>query len=259
MVKEHYNEALTLFPKDRIVGVYLQGSQNYGLAIETSDVDTKCILVPSFQDVVMNRKPISHTHVKENNEHIDLKDIRLYMQCFKKQNLNFLEILFTQYKIVNQLYEDEWNRLVEAREEVARYCPYRAVKSMYGIALEKYHALEHEYPSKIEVLKQYGYDPKQLHHLLRVEDYLERYINGEQYEKCLRPLDPEYLKSVKKGLYNLDDARIIANSVMAHIEQLMKDYCDKNKCSYDVKVKELLDDVAYQIMKISVKEEIEND
>lgn len=30
-VQEHYNEALESFPKDRIVGIFYQGSGNYGL------------------------------------------------------------------------------------------------------------------------------------------------------------------------------------------------------------------------------------
>ena len=30
-VQEHFEEALEYFPEDRIVGIFLQGSQNYGL------------------------------------------------------------------------------------------------------------------------------------------------------------------------------------------------------------------------------------
>ena len=41
MVQEHYNEALESFPKDRIVGIFYQGSGNYDLDYEGSDVDTK--------------------------------------------------------------------------------------------------------------------------------------------------------------------------------------------------------------------------
>lgn len=50
-VLEHYDEAKTLFPEDRIVGIFLQGSQNYGLDLPTSDVDTKLIVVPTFQEL----------------------------------------------------------------------------------------------------------------------------------------------------------------------------------------------------------------
>lgn len=156
----HSVESELYFPSDKIVGIFLQGSQNYGLDIETSDVDTKLIVVPTFEEIAMNKKPVSTTHVRANEEHIDFKDIRLYMDTFKKQNLNFLEILFTDYKIVYPMYKKEWDRLIVAREKIARMNPYRAVKSMKGIAMEKFHALKHEYPSKVEVLARYGYDPK---------------------------------------------------------------------------------------------------
>ena len=77
-----------------VFGVYLQGSQNYHLAYENSDIDTKAIVLPSFDDIVFNRQPISTTLILETNEHLDVKDIRLMFQNFKKQNINFLEILF---------------------------------------------------------------------------------------------------------------------------------------------------------------------
>ena len=93
-VREHYEEVLTMFPADRIVGIFYQGSANYGLDYEKSDVDTKCILVPTFKDIVFNHKPISTTHIRENEEHIDLKDVRLYINCFEKQNLQPLVYIF---------------------------------------------------------------------------------------------------------------------------------------------------------------------
>ena len=159
-VSEHLNEISVIYPKDHIVGIFLQGSQNYGLDYEGSDIDTKCIITPSFRDVALVGKPVSTTHVRENNEHIDVKDIRLYIDTFRKQNLNFIEILFTPYKIINPVYFDQWGRLVNNREEIAHFDVVKNVKSMMGIASEKYFAMEHEYPSRMEWIKTYGYDPK---------------------------------------------------------------------------------------------------
>lgn len=256
-VKEHYNEALTYFPEDRIVGIFLQGSQNYGLATPHSDVDTKLIVTPTFKDIAMNRKPVSTTHIRANEEHIDFKDIRLYIQTFRKQNLNFLEILYTDFAIVNPIYEKQWNRLVESREAITHFNPYRSVQSMKGIALEKYHAMEHEYPSKIEVLKKYGYDPKQLHHLVRVEDYLGRYINGESYESCLDPGPmKQELIEIKMGKYSLADARSIADKAKAHVEEMAEYAYSIYPNEEDQEVNELLDDVQYEIMRIAVKGEL---
>ena len=255
-VREHYEEALDYFEKDQIVGIFLQGSQNYGLEVEGSDVDTKLITVPSFRDIALNRKPVSTTHVRANNEHIDWKDIRLYMETFRKQNLNFLEILFTPYKQLNPLYKEQWNRLIAAREYIARMNPWRAVKSMKGIALEKYFAMEHDYPSKVDILAQYGYDPKQLHHLLRVGEYLERYIAGEPYQDCLHPHFPEHLKSVKLGKYNLDEARVIGKEAINHITQVADDFCAKYEDCEDAAMRALLEDVQYNIIRIAVQKEL---
>ena len=115
----HYKESLEYFDKRNIVGLFLQGSQNYGLAYENSDVDTKLIVLPNFNEIAFNKKPVSTTHIRENEEHIDFKDIRLYMQTFRKQNLNFLEILFTPYKIVNPDYAPYWDVLINHREDIA--------------------------------------------------------------------------------------------------------------------------------------------
>ena len=70
-LEDHYNEALLDFSEDRIVGLFLQGSQNYLLDYEESDIDTKLIVVPTFKDIALARKPVSTTHIRENDEHID--------------------------------------------------------------------------------------------------------------------------------------------------------------------------------------------
>ena len=257
-LQEHYNEALEYFPKERIVGIFLQGSQNYGLDYEFSDIDTKLIVVPSFEDIVLNRKPVSTTHIRKNDEHIDFKDVRLYMETFRKQNLNFLEILFTPFKIINPMYEAEWERLIESNELIARMNEYRAVKSMKGVGLEKFHAMEHPYPSKLEILEKYGYDPKQLHHLLRVEHYLERYIYGDLYKDCLLPEAEmrDYLLEVKRGKYSLEDAREVAKKSLEHLTALADDFCAEREDMEQNWIRCLLEDVQTNIMKIAIKEEL---
>ena len=258
-IKEHYDEALNYFEESRIVGIFLQGSQNYGLDYEKSDIDTKLIVLPSFDDIAFNRKPVSTTHICENEEHIDFKDLRLYMQTFRKQNLNFLEILFTDFKIVNPQYEEFWNKLVANREAIARYNPYQAIKSMKGIAMEKYHAMEHPYPSKLDIIEKYGYDFKQLHHLLRVEEYIGRYIAGEKYADCLRPQDPEYLLNVKRGLYDLDTARVIAKTAIDNVIRVADAYAESVENVGDIKVDKLLDEVQRDAMKLAVAIELMED
>lgn len=257
-VLEHYDEAKTLFPEDRIVGIFLQGSQNYGLDLPTSDVDTKLIVVPTFQDIALNTKPVSTTHVRANDEHIDLKDIRLSVETFRKQNLNFMEILWTDYFVVNPLYTEQWNRLMEVREQIARMNPYRAVKSMKGVALEKYHAMEHPYPTKLDLIEKYGFDGKQVHHLIRVDDYLTRYIAGESYESCMKPSSHlvDHMLAYKRHEIPLEVAREEAKAVLAHVELVADEFCATTFDNEDHNMRELLQDVSYNIMKIATLKEL---
>jgi hypothetical protein len=214
--------------------------------------------VPTFQDIALNKKPISTTHVRANDEHIDLKDIRLYVQTFQKQNLNFLEILWTDYFVVSPLYAEQWNRLVSAREQIARMNPYRAVKSMKGVALEKYHAMEHPYTTKLDLIEKYGFDGKQVHHLIRVDDYLTRYIAGESYESCMKPSTHlvDRMLAYKRHEIPLEVAREEAKAVLAHVEQVADEFCAKTSDKEDLEMHELLQDVSYNIMKIAIQKEL---
>ena len=255
-VREHYNEALEHFPEDRIVAIVLQGSQNYGLETMYSDVDTKLIITPTFQDIAMNRQPISTTYIREDNSHTDWKDIRPMLDTFRSCNLNFLEILFSPYCIVNPLYANEWNRLIENNEMIANYNPHKAVKTMQGLAHRKYKQMEHESPSHHDDIEKYGYSPKEFHHLLRIEEYIERYITGESYSGCLHSKKPTYLRTVKLEPFHLDLARIIAEGAIAHIDKMCDDFMAKNEMVVNKDVDVLLDDVRYNIMKIAIKKEI---
>ena len=257
-VMEHLQEAETLVPQKHIVGIFYQGSGNYGLDYEGSDVDTKCIVTPTFKEIALARKPLSTTHVRANDEHIDMKDIRLYVQTFRKQNLNFLEILYTPYFYFTEVdFYNQWRRLMNAREEITHYDPVRSVKSMMGIASEKYFAIEHHYPARMAWIEKFGYDPKQLHHLLRVSEYLDRYLAGEPYGDCLLTKQADYLKAVKLGLHSLEEAREIANKAYSDIHEKCDKFIEEHKNDpVDHAVDELLDDVTYQIMEESVRRDL---
>ena len=260
-LQEHWDEALTLFDKTHIVGLFVQGSTNYGLDTENSDLDTKLIITPHLRELVFNKRPISTTHIRENNEHIDLKDIRLYMDTFRKGNLNFMEILFTPYFILNPMYEYQWNLLVKRREQIARMDKFAALKAMYGVATEKYHALEHRYPSKIDIIDKYGFDAKQLHHLFRINYFISQYIAGVPYEECLRPNETmcRNLKALKEqGCMDLKGARNWAKVWLTDSQRRVDEFLASydREAGIDNEANELLDFVQYNIIKISLDNDL---
>lgn len=242
----------------RVLGVFLQGSQNYDLAYEGSDIDTKCIVLPTFEDFCLNKKPVSTTLILPSNEHIDLKDIRLMFDCFRKQNINFVEILFTQYKKLNPLFEDIYQEMFTHAEEIARYNNYAFINCTAGTSMEKYKALEHPYPSLIDKIEKFGYDPKQLYHILRLNEFLVRYISGESYEKCLVPQNTEYLINVKKGCYSLEEARKLAKETLDSTIRLKNEYMERNPLQINQNVERLINKVLVGILKRSFVLELED-
>lgn len=241
----------------KVLGVFLQGSQNYGLDYNGSDIDTKTIVVPSFEDFVLNKKPTSTTLILPSNEHIDLKDIRLMHECFRKQNINFIEILFTKYRYMNPDYETLYQPMFDNNEKIAHYNNYAAVNCMAGMVYEKHKAMEHPYPTLIDKIEKYGYDNKQLHHIIRCEEFLNRYIAGVPYAECLIPTNPQYLIKVKaEYIHSLAEAQDIANGCEGRVKKTKQRYMDTHPVVIDSEVDNIMNGVLFDVLKHSFKKEI---
>lgn len=237
-----------------VVGVFLQGSQNYNLQYESSDIDTKAIILPSFRDIILNKKPVSTTLVLETDEHIDLKDIRLMFECFKKQNVNFVEILFTKYKVFNPKYEDIFLKMCESREAIAKYNNYAGLNCMVGMIYEKYAAMEHLYPSKVEIIEKIGYDPKQISHILRLSEFIERmFIENTRYEDCLVTNKREEILGIKRGLLSLEEARVLAKSLVDKAKTFKEEYMSTKPVVINEGVELLLEDTLVKIFEKHLK------
>lgn len=257
-VKGHLIESLDYFDPNQVVFIALQGSQNYNLQTPNSDVDTKLVVVPSLDNLIFNRKPVSTTHVRRNNEHTDWKDIRLMFNTFRKQNLNFIEILYSPWVLVNNNYKEELIPLFEDRDKIGFYCPVKAVQTMRGIALNKYDAIEKDTPAHKEDLEKFGYSPKELHHLIRIYYFMKNYINGEAYEDCLVPSSDiaEWLIEIKQGNYKLNTARRLADQYRAKIITMSDCYLKDNCVAIFPKGDELLNMVQENVMKKAIKMEL---
>lgn len=240
-----------------VLGVFLQGSQNYNLAYEGSDIDTKAIIIPSFEDFVLNRKPTSTTLILDSNEHIDLKDIRLMHECFRKQNINFVEILFTKYKYLNTDYEEIYQPMFDNNERIAHYNNYASVNCIAGMVYEKHKAMEHPYPTLKDKIEKYGYDNKQLHHIVRCREFLWRYIEGESYENCLVSNIPDRLIRIKSEyVYSLEDARALANRIEKEVKFIKEEYMNKHTLVIDKYVETIMNNVLIEVLKFTFKKEI---
>ena len=258
-VAEHYAEAERLGYE--VFGCFAQGSMNYGdkLFDEESDVDTKCLIIPSFRDICLNRKAVSTTHEMENGELLDLKDIRLYLQLFKKQNINIIEILFTPYYKINPKYMNLVYELVLHREKIARYDIPRALNCMVGMIYEKQKGLCHPYPTIKEKIEKYGYDGKQLSHALRVLNLMLNYCRGQSYAECLVPTNGEYLRRVKRNLeFTADEAVEKMNETVKIAVDLRDSFLSAAGTEFtpNKKIETLLEEIQTEAIRIAIREEV---
>ena len=256
---QHYAYYKAVNDRDYFV-LALYGSQNYNLADEDSDVDTKILVIPTLQDLIFNTKPYNKLYeIGDKLEHIECKDIRDYFKIFRKQDINFIQILFTDYFIVNSEYQDLWDILQENREKIARLNEYRTIQCMRGRANNVYHNLDHITSTNYGKLMKYGIDPKQLSHLVRVYLFLSKYIEGKPYKDCIRvDEDRDYVIGLKKncGGYSEKKARSLALEYYNKIDSIINNVDFKNEDNKETSA--LLDNVLTQIMTRSLGKEIKN-
>lgn len=212
-IKTHHKLAAEHNAYERaVMFTCLYGSQNYGLATDASDVDTKSYVFPSIRDVAYHRPLLSKELVAPDGSHVEMKDYRDMFANIRKQSMNFLETLFTPYVVVDKNWQKLYNCLHEKREELARLDVNRGAMATFGYMCNMY--------------KNYLRDenPKQVAHLMRLHDVLQRYaLTDEPYEDLLfKPNGLDYLRDVREGKVPAEELKKLGEVLVAQSEQLIK-------------------------------------
>ncbi|MBQ4122284.1 nucleotidyltransferase domain-containing protein [bacterium] len=208
----------------KVIYTGLYGSQNYDLYNENSDIDSKTIIIPSVRDIALGVKPHSSVVKFDDGAQSDVKDVRLMIKNFLKQNVNFLEILFTDYFFYNHEYSGFVDFLRSNAERIAHYNPMLCVKCMCGMAKDKMAHMEHSSPATEDRIAQFGYDPKELHHIVRLRELAENYTKGMPFGECLKSNHKPYLMKIKNGDFELAAARQIAKTEIEVLERIKQNF-----------------------------------
>lgn len=259
-LQEHLSEAMVNENISDWFVIASNGSMNYGLDNEDSDIDSKLLTVPSLKKLIENKRDNTTHIMSDNGEHVEVKDVAIYMNTILKQNINFVETLFAKAVIVNPRYQNDWEMLYENRELIARYDTKRSVKCMYGMMVQKRKAMETWTEARAKSFHEFGYDTKSLHHLVRLHYFLQHYIvDGWSYEDCLtRRDDAEYnlLMDTKSGINSIK-ASALADDYLLESQDIADKYIDRTDVS-DIElsnrwdIKGLIDLVVYGIIENNV-------
>lgn len=211
------DQYVQLRPDYEIFGIFLYGSQNYGLATANSDIDTKMIVIPSFDELI-SKKPVSKT-IRFPWGECDVKDVREMIKSYKKQNVNFIETLFTDYYCINPEYRTLYNKLVEKREEIAHYDEHKALDCFNGLMMQSKKRLTTPTDATREDIEKYGYHPKSLMNICKYAAMTEKYIKGFPYKKVL---DSEKYISLRSEIVEKEKALDFAEKADAKTKRLIQ-------------------------------------
>jgi len=159
-----------------VLAVALKGSQNYNLHDEASDVDANLVFAPTLRQLRTNATFKFTLPFGE----VVCHDVYKFAEVVAKGNPQFVECTRTEF-------------VVGSLEMFAHY-PLNPAAVM-GMFNEKLHALSHRYPSRAHVVDQFGYDPKQLHHMVRLFDVLDHNDPLLKYSGKAR----EYMMALKRN------------------------------------------------------------
>lgn len=204
----------------------LYGSQNYGLDSDDSDIDTKSMVLPSLQMVLMDKDRISTELTLPDRSLDNCKDVREMFANYLKGNINFVETLFTPWFVCG-CYGDFFTYLRSQRNLIANAQPVKLMHMSAGMAKQKYIAFNKPFEGKRDVLAKYGYDPKQLHHLIRLYHFMQVFAETTDFEKALYCAHPTYnyelhgyLMKVKLDPFDLRTAAQLNQEYMDKVDEL---------------------------------------
>lgn len=169
-----------IYGESHILNIALYGSQNYNIDTHKSDVDVKAIYVPSIKEAITNNNWLSKEFNDNNGQHCELKDIREMCKMYSKQNINFLETLFTEYRWDNPKYNSAHFLLKTNKEKIANYFPFYTFKSICGQGL-----------SAIKLLEKNPTNGKILAKAIYFYLFLRKYEENYPYIKCLKVNEDE--------------------------------------------------------------------
>lgn len=210
---ELYAKRAILFTEEQIPFVQdlfftaLQGSQNYNLDDELSDVDTVSLMVPSFEQLVLDINVAKKTHSINYSDGIStIKDFRAVFRTFIKGAVNVYQILYTPYVSVNEKYRKHFDYLRSMADDITSNNQRSIIYSTLGVIrsnLVSITRVDERILSSNELGKRFAMS-------FYYREFIERFMDGESFGSAMVTQNADYLKRLKRWkvdslLYSIDD------------------------------------------------------
>lgn len=191
-----------------VYAIGLKGSQNYNLSDEDSDIDANLVFIPTLGQI---RSGKTYKYTFPEGE-VTCHNIYSFAEIVAKGNPQWIEVCHSDYQIGSfELFKH-----------------YKLNPSaLKGMMMEKVYAFSKLYPSRAKFVEEFGYDPKQLHHIIRLYDLLKKGLDIYKYT------DEEkiYMMDIKRGRF--PGAVKIAEQMRDTYVASLKDIYEERKIAYE--------------------------
>lgn len=233
-VERHFNVLHEKYG-DRLMFVAAVGSMNYGTFCEESDVDTLAVILPTFEELVL-KQPESMV-INIDDEQCSVKDLRLYINELKKQNIGRLETLVTKYYMTNGYYEEDYRYLQGFAENICHYDEYRFGQSTRGMVHEFAKQWYKSYEQWVVTSDDSVLNYKAVYNVVRLYQTMERYVQGLSFDKVIRcddALDRGLLLRIKHGEIGAEELNRLVRECEYKLPQI------KERTEADIQTEDML-------------------
>ena len=154
-----------------VIGSFLYGSQNYGLAHEDSDVDTILLVLSS---------DVPRQELTADTGKMKIYTLKYFINRLKSGDMECYEILYTRHRTINPVYEKFFDKFVA---EFSECMSYDRIKCSLRNKLDEH--LRHVF-WLIRNDDGGRYSKKRLYWAIRVHNQLDRIVHGESFESSLK-------------------------------------------------------------------------
>lgn len=207
-----------------LLGVFLFGSQNYGLELEHSDIDVKAIYLSKQKEDFQNtdKKIFLSTGIFTRTEpegQINAFPPEVFVTDLATNYHTWFEILYTDYYIINPKYAIVWNEILSLRENIAKQDRFSFLDAQLNCIVEQFPmALMGEDSVLIN---------KRLATFYRLKFLVEKYVLDFPYEWCLTPTEEErdFLLNIKnQASYNSEQCQSLTEQIINELTETIAHY-----------------------------------
>lgn len=202
--------------------IALQGSQNYGIDHEGSDVDSKLMVSPTKRALLL-KKSFTYDVPTSSGEICVVRPTMEYLEILFKGNINAMEVLYTPYHVYYQ--NSTWEKLRHSPGEFEYHLKEDMLKATLGNMRQKFKSMTKPTGGcQEEFFEEMGYNGKDFLHLLRFGRFIEDISSGMSYKQALWWNNQTLAEAIRGGQFDQYFATKMAKAELDKCEQIVDSF-----------------------------------